>query len=57
MLEKRIGCFFEFEDRILYRLLTAVPLKMYGKFGRPKWILVSQLLKLVRKWLMANCYS
>ena len=28
--QKLVGRFFE--DRIFYRLLTAVPLKMYGKF-------------------------
>ena len=49
---KLVGRFFE--DRIFYRLLTAVPLKMYGKFGRPKWILVSQMLKLVGKWAMGQ---
>ena len=27
------------------RLLTAVPLKMYSKFGQPQWTLVSQILK------------
>ena len=35
-----------FEDRIFYRLLIAVPLKMYRKFGLPKLILVIQMLKL-----------
>ena len=39
-----------FEDRIFYRLLVTVPLKMYRKFGQPKWILVGQMLKLVGKW-------
>jgi len=29
---------------------------MYSKIGRPKWILVGQMLKLVGKWPMANCY-
>ena len=29
--QKLVGRFSE--DRIFYRLLTAVPLKMYGKFG------------------------
>jgi len=29
---------------------------MYSKIGQPKWILVSQMLKLVGKWPMANCY-
>ena len=37
-----------FEDSMLYGLLIAVPLKTYGKFGQPKWTLVSQMLKLVR---------
>jgi len=27
---------------------------MYSKIGQPKWILVSQVLKLVRKWPMAK---
>ena len=31
-------------------------LKMYIKIGWSKWILVSQMLKLVRKWPMADCY-
>ena len=35
--------------RIFYRLLIAVPLKMYRKYGRPKWILVGQMLKLFGK--------
>ena len=39
-----------------YGLLITVPLKMYRKYGRPKWILVSQTLKLVGKWPMADCY-
>ena len=52
--QKLVGRFFE--DRIFDRLLIAVPLKMYRKDGRPKWILVSQMLKLVGKWPMANCY-
>ena len=30
--------------RIVCRLLIAVPLKMYSKFGHPRWILVSQIL-------------
>ena len=38
------------------RLLITVPLKMYWKYGQPKWILVGQMLKLVRKWPMADCY-
>ena len=39
-----------FEDGTFCRLLIAVPLKMYSKFGQPKWILVGQMLKLVGKW-------
>ena len=45
-----------FENRIFYRLLIVVPLKMYRKYCQPKWILVGQMLKLVGKWPMANCY-
>ena len=45
-----------FEDRIFYRLLIAVPLRMYRKVDQPNWILVSQMLKLVGKWPIANCY-
>ena len=33
---------------------TAVPLKMYGKFGRSKEILVGQMLILIKKGPMAN---
>ena len=35
---------------------VGIPLKMYGKFGQSKWILVGWILKLVRKWPMANWY-
>ena len=52
--QKLVGRFLE--DRIFYRLLITVPLKMYRKYGRPKWILVGQMLKLVGKWPMADCY-
>ena len=52
--QKLVGRFFE--DRTFCRLLIAIPLKMYSKFGQPKWILVGQMLKLVRKWPMANCH-
>ena len=39
------------------RLLIAVLLKMYSKFGQRKWILlVGQISKMVRKWPIANCY-
>ena len=41
---------------VSYRLLIAIPLKMYRKFGRLKWILVSQMLKLFGKCPMADCY-
>ena len=37
--QKLVGHFYE--DRIFYRLLISVPLRMYRKFGRPKQILVS----------------
>ena len=36
--QKLVGRFYE--NRIFYRLLIAVPLKMYRKFGQPKQILV-----------------
>ena len=42
-----------FKDWMCY--YTAVPLKMYGKFGQAKQILVGQMLKLVGKWPMADC--
>ena len=42
-----------FEDRICNRLVIAVPLKMYRKFGQLKWILVDQIFK---KWPMADYY-
>jgi len=35
--------------RTFCRLLIAIPLKMYSKISQPKWILVGQMLKLVRK--------
>ena len=50
--QKLVCCFYEY--RIFYRLLIAVPLQMYRKFGQPKQILVGQMLKLVRKWPMVN---
>ena len=57
MLEIRIrNQLTVFEDRIFYRLPIAVLLKMYGKFGQPKQILVGQMLKLVGKWPMADHY-
>ena len=53
--QKLVGCFFE--DRIFYRLLIiTVPLKVYRKYGRSKWILVGQMLKLVGKWPMADLF-
>ena len=52
--QKLVGRFFENGYFLGYRLLS--PLKMYRKFGWPKWILVSQMLKLVGKWPMADCY-
>ena len=52
--QKLVGHFLE--NPTFCRLLIAVPLKMYSKHGRPKWILVGQMVKLVRKWPMANCY-
>jgi len=36
---------------LFYWNINNFPLKMYGKFVRTKWILVSQILKLVKKWL------
>ena len=52
--QKLVGRFFA--DRIFYWLLIAVPLKMYRKYGQLKWILIGQMLKLVRKWPIADCY-
>jgi len=52
--QKLVGRFFEY--RTFCRLLIAIPLKMYSKIDQTKWILVSQMLKLVGKWPMANCY-
>jgi len=46
--QKLVGCFFE--DRTFCRLLIAIPLKIYSKIGQLKWFLVSQMLKLARKW-------
>ena len=48
VLEISIGCFLE--NQTFYRFLIGVPLKMCSKFDQPKWILVSQMLKLVEKW-------
>ena len=45
--QKLVSCFFE--EKIFYRLLIAIPMKMYSKFGQSKWLLVSHMLKLVRK--------
>ena len=52
--QKLVGRFWE--DRTFCMLLTPVPLKMYSNFGWPKWILVGQMVKLLRKWPMAGCY-
>ena len=52
--QKLVGRFLE--NQTFCRFLIAVLLKVYSKFGQPKWILVSQMLKLVGKWLMAICY-
>ena len=38
--QKLVGLFFE--NQVFCRLLIAVPLKMYSKFGRPKSILVAK---------------
>ena len=46
-----------FEDRTFCRLLIAFPLKMYNKFSQPKWILVGQMLKLVRNGQWAAVIS
>ena len=48
--QKLVGCFFE--NRMFYRLLITVPLKMYRKYGQPKYILVDQVFKFCQK--MAN---
>ena len=48
--QKLVGRFLK-TGYFIRRLLIVVPLRMYRKFGQPKWILVSQMLKLVRKWL------
>ena len=37
-------------------LLVAVPIENVQENGQQKKILVSQMLKLVGKWLMADCY-
>ena len=52
--QKLVGCFFE--NSLFYRLLIAIPSKIYRKFGWLNQILVGQMLKLVRKWLLADCY-
>ena len=46
-----------FENKIFFRLLTAVPLKMYKKFGQSNGILVGQMLKLIRQWPFATVIS
>ena len=52
--QKLVGRFLKIEYFIGY--FTAVPLQMYGKYGRSKSILLGQMLKLVGKWPMADCY-
>ena len=52
--QKLVGHFYE--DRIFYRLLITVPLKIYRKFGQLKQILVGQILKLIGKWPMADLF-
>ena len=52
--QKLITC--SFENRIFYRILIPVPLKMYRKLGRSKWILLSEMLKWFGKWPMAYYY-
>ena len=42
--QKLVGRFLE---KLFYRLLIAVPLKMYSKYGRPNWSLIDQMAKLV----------
>ena len=39
--QKLVGHFLKIG--YFYRLLITVPLKMYRKYDRPKWILVSQM--------------
>ena len=50
--QELISCFLKIECFISY--YTAVPLKMYGKYGRSKKFLVGQMLKLVGKWPVAD---
>ena len=52
--QKLVGRFLKIGYFIGY--YSAVPLKMYGKYGRSKQILVGQMLKLVGKWPVADCY-
>ena len=52
--QKLVGRFSE--NQTFCRLLIAVLLKMYSKFGRSKWILVGQMMKSVGKWPMVSCY-
>ena len=52
--QKLVGHFLKIGYFIGY--YTAVPLKMYGKYGRSKEILIGQMLKLVGKWPVADCY-
>ena len=52
--QKLVGRFLKIAYFIGY--YTAVPLKIYGKYGQSKQILGSKMLKLVGKWPVANCY-
>ena len=52
--QKLLGHFLKI--RYFTDYYIAVPLKMYWKYGRSKQILVGQMLKLVEKWPMADCY-
>ena len=54
VLEIRIRNWLAIFLKIAY--FIGVPLKMYRKFGRPKWILVRQMLKLIGKWPMTVNY-
>ena len=51
--QKSIGRFLKIG--YFYRVLTAVPLNLYGKFGQLKWILLGQMMKSVGKWPVADC--
>ena len=40
------------EERTFCRLLFAVPLKVYSKFGQPKWILIEICQKMANGQLL-----